>query len=253
MSLSLDFTGKTVLVTGGTKGIGAAIVEDFKQANADLLITGARSKEEITSINNKLKETKVTKIKYFHADFSNKTSLHDLFTILNNYDRIDVCVNNAGTNRNNRLEKITPEDYHYLMDVNLHAPFLVTQYVSNTMRKHNYGRIINIASIWSAVTKTERAAYTITKTGLVGLTKTSAVELAPYNVLVNAVSPGFTLTELTKKNLPQNEIGTIIETIPIKRFAYPPEIAKLVLFLASDLNTYITGQNIVIDGGFTIV
>ncbi len=253
MPLNIDFSGKTVLITGGTKGIGAAISNDFKKAGASLLITGARPEKDIDKLNEKAASNIGSKVQYIHADFSNKNSITNFLNTLDNYPKIDVCINNAGTNQNNVLEKIKLDDYYLLMDVNLHAPFLITQYICQKMKKSNYGRIINIASIWSVATKKRRTAYTMTKSGLVGLTKTSAVELAPYNILVNAVSPGFTLTELTKKTLPKVEMDEVIKTIPSGRFAQPEEIAKLVLFLASDLNTYITGQNIVIDGGFTNV
>ena len=121
------------------------------------------------------------------------------------------------------------------------------------MKKANYGRIVNIASIWSIITRERRTAYAITKSGILGLTKTSAVELAPYNILVNAVSPGFTLTELTKATLSEQEYTSLSKIVPVGRFAQPVEIARIVLFLASDMNTYISGQNIIIDGGYTNV
>ena len=121
------------------------------------------------------------------------------------------------------------------------------------MKTNKYGRIINISSIWSSVTRSGRSLYSTTKCGLVGLTKTLSVELASYDILVNAVGPGFTLTELTMSTNTPVEIAKMSDIIPIKRFAKPAEIANLVLFLGSDLNTYITGQNMIIDGGYTNV
>jgi len=253
MSVKMDFIGKTVLITGGTMGIGAAIAEDFKKAGANLIITGAEDIEIINSLNEEVKKIGDNQIRYIQTDFTDKTSFDKFFKILDEYEKIDICINNAGTNRNNPIDKIKLDDYYLLMDVNLHAPFLITRYLSKRMKKANFGRIVNIASIWSVITKSNRAAYSMTKFGIVGLTKTSAVELAPYNVLVNAVSPGFTLTELTKRTLKKEEVKELANIIPARRFAQPNEISKLVLFLASDLNTYITGQNIIIDGGFTNV
>ncbi|MCK4358211.1 MAG: SDR family oxidoreductase [Candidatus Cloacimonetes bacterium] len=253
MSLSIDFRGKNVLITGGTMGIGAAIVEDFKHAGANLIVTGAEDIEIINKLNDEAKRNNNNKIKYIRVDFTDKLSFNNFFMELDDYDKIDICINNAGTNKNNPIDEIKLDDYYLLMDVNLHAPFLITRYLSKRMKKANFGRIVNIASIWSVITRSNRAAYSMTKFGIVGLTKTSAVELAPYNVLVNAVSPGFTLTELTKKTLNKEEVKEVSDIIPVKRFAQPSEISKLVLFLASDLNTYITGQNIIIDGGFTNV
>jgi len=130
---------------------------------------------------------------------------------------------------------------------------LITGQVSRLMKKLNYGRIINIASIWSVISKPGRSIYSATKAGLVGMTKAAAAELGDWGILVNSVSPGFTMTELTKKSLSGSEIKDLSAQIPLKRFALPEEISKLVLFLASDLNGYITGQNIVIDGGFVNV
>ena len=121
------------------------------------------------------------------------------------------------------------------------------------MQERKFGRIINITSIFGVISKAKRSIYTTTKFGLRGLTVTSAIELAPYNVLVNSVSPGFVLTELTKSILSEEEMKNLASQVPIGRFAEPDEISHVVLFLASPLNTYLTGQNIVVDGGFVDV
>jgi len=121
------------------------------------------------------------------------------------------------------------------------------------MKEQGFGRIVNIASVWSEISKANRSLYTTSKTGLIGFTRAVAAEYASSNILINSVSPGFTNTELTEQSLSSDEIIQLSKQIPAERFAEPFEIAKVVLFLCSDLNTYITGQNIVIDGGFTIV
>jgi len=121
------------------------------------------------------------------------------------------------------------------------------------MKKNLYGRIINIASIFGVISKAKRSIYTTSKFGLRGLTVTSSIELAPFNVLVNSISPGFVLTELTKNILSEEEMKNIALQVPMGRFAEVDEISRVVLFLASSMNTYITGQNIVVDGGFTNV
>ena len=253
MAITIDLTGQTALITGGTMGIGAAIADVLHQAGANLILTGVEGEQVINELNESKKKQGIHNILYFGVDFTNKESINNFFAFLEQQQKIDICVNNAGTNRNNPINKILTEDFDLLMDVNLKAPFLVTRYMSNRMMKANYGRIVNIASIWGIKSRAGRTSYTITKSGIIGLTKTSSIELAPYNVLVNAVSPGFTMTELTMKTLPEKEFNELKAIVPAQRFAQPEEIANLVLFLVSDLNTYITEQNIAIDGGFTNV
>jgi len=253
MAIDIDLSGKIALITGGTMGIGAAIAVELHNAGADLILTGVEDKDYINKLNKESINKGITNIHYFHVDFTNSDSVDNFFKFLDGQKKIDICVNNAGTNKNNPIDEINIEDFDLLLNVNLKAPFLITRYLSKRMKEANYGRIVNIASIWGIKSRAGRASYTITKSGIVGLTKTSSIELAPYNTLVNAVSPGFTMTELTMKTLPEKEFNELKEIVPAKRFAQPHEIAKLVLFLVSDLNTYITGQNIAIDGGFTNV
>ena len=250
MATSIDLQGKTALITGGTKGIGAAIAKELHDAGANLILTGVEDDAFINELNKNAQQKGIKNIQYVHVNFENDVSIDHFFQFLDVQKQIDICVNNAGTNKNNLLEEINIEDFDLLLKVNLKAPFLITRYLSKRMKQASYGRIVNIASIWSIKSRSGRTSYTITKSGLVGLTKTSSIELAPYNILVNAVSPGFTMTELTMKTLSEKEFNELKSVVPAGRFAQPEEIAKLVLFLVSDLNTYITGQNIAIDGGF---
>jgi 3-oxoacyl-[acyl-carrier protein] reductase len=118
------------------------------------------------------------------------------------------------------------------------------------MKKNNYGRVVNIASIFGVISREKRSIYSSSKSGLIGLTRAMALDLAPHNILVNSVSPGFVLTDLTKKMLGGPEIRELKSKIPIKRLAMPADISKVVLFLSSDLNTYLVGQNIIVDGGY---
>jgi 3-oxoacyl-[acyl-carrier protein] reductase len=185
----IDLSGKTALITGGTMGIGAAIAEEFCKAGANLIITGVENQEIIDNLNINIKNKGIDNIRYVRVDFSNDASFNALFKMLDQYSHIDICINNAGTNRNNPIQEIKLEDFNFLLDINLKAPFRITQYMSRRMKEAGYGRIINLASIWSVNSRYGRAAYTVTKSAIVGLTKTSAIELAPYNILVNAVSP----------------------------------------------------------------
>ncbi|MCP4213658.1 MAG: SDR family oxidoreductase [bacterium] len=250
--MELNFTGKRVLVTGATRGIGKAIADDFYNAGADLILTGTNP-DTIARLNEDIKREGIQRKHYLQADFSCDESMKSFLTQLAQYETIDVCVNNAGINRIDKLDETKVEDFDLIMQVNLKSAFLICRQVGGMMKRAGYGRIVNIASIWSIVTRPGRSLYTTSKFGLDGLTRTSAVELAPFNVMVNTVSPGFTMTELTRTTNTPEEIRQISEKIPAQRMAQPEEIAKIVLFLAGDLNTYITGQNIAVDGGYTNV
>jgi 3-oxoacyl-[acyl-carrier protein] reductase len=190
-------------------------------------------------------------IKHHQLDYSSDESIKECINIINELDRVDVLINNAGVNKIETITEVTTEDWDWINAVNLRGPFLLTRAVAEKMKKQKTGKIINIASIFGVVSKEKRAAYSSTKSGLIGFTKAVALDLAPFNVLVNAVSPGFVDTDLTRRILGPKNIKKVVETIPQKRMANTDEIAEVVLFLSSDLNTYITGQNIVVDGGFT--
>lgn len=250
--MQLDFAGRTVLVTGATRGIGAAIADAFRAANANLIVTGTNP-DAIAELNRQAKADGIENMRYLAVDFSDSASLDAFLGAIDKEERIDVCVNNAGINRINAIDDILVEDLDAVLDVNLRAPFLVCRSVTRLMKKAGYGRIVNIASIWSVISKPGRSVYAATKFGLVGMTKTLAAELGASNILVNAVSPGFVETEMTASTLSQDERNALASQVPMNRFAQPEEIAKVVLFLASDQNTYLTGQNIVVDGGFVSV
>jgi 3-oxoacyl-[acyl-carrier protein] reductase len=252
MAVEIELSGKVALITGSTRGIGKSIAEKFVSAGATVIITGTHknSKDSLTQGHFRIKESNT---EYICADFSDKASLEVFIQKIRKYPKIDICVNNAGTNKNNLIGQTRIDDYNFIMDINLHAPFRISRALCGSMAENGYGRIVNIASIWSVVSKPGRSIYAMTKAGLTGLTRTMAVELASKNVLVNSVSPGFTMTELTRETLTKDDMEELKRIIPAGRFADPDEVATLVLFLCSDLNTYITGQNIVIDGGFTNV
>lgn len=243
--MKIDFSGKIALVTGGTRGIGKKIADDLSQMGADVYVTG-RSPDVPEDYCGR-------EHRYLAVDFTSKLDTERFLDVVSKIERIDICVNNAGINRINPIDKTLIEDWEDISSVNLDAPFLVTRTVSRIMKANHYGRIINISSIFGVISKAKRVLYSMSKFGLGGLTIASALDLAPYNILVNAVSPGFVMTELTQGILDPEEMARLAEQVPIGRFAQPEEISRAVLFFASDLNTYITGQNLIIDGGFVNV
>ena len=245
--MDLDFRNKTVIITGGTRGIGESLALVFNEAGANVLITGTKGP---SAVNLDLIKNKKS-IQYHQLDFSSNESVKQFIHTVNELDKIDVLINNAGVNKIDTISEISVEDWDWINTVNLRGPFLLTKSVTETMKKQNFGKIINIASIFGVVSKEKRSAYSSTKWGLIGFTKAVALEMASFNVQVNAVSPGFVDTKLTCRILGPEKIKQMVKNIPQGRLAQPEEIAKVVLFLCSDQNTYITGQNIIVDGGFT--
>ncbi len=239
---------KTVLVTGATRGIGAAIADAFAGPDIELILTGT-DPGSVAALN----EAAPAGRSYVSVDFTDPRALEAFCDRIASLEHLDACINNAGVNIIKPVEDVSPGEMDRILAINYKAPYFISKAAGHVMRKQRSGRIVNIASIWSVITKSGRSLYTGVKTGLTGLTRTMAVELAPHGVLVNCVSPGFTLTDLTAQSLSAKEIEAISSQIPMARMARPEEIARTVLFLAGEENTYLTGQNIVIDGGFTIV
>jgi NAD(P)-dependent dehydrogenase (short-subunit alcohol dehydrogenase family) len=240
IQMKIDFKNKRVLVTGGTRGIGRQIAEDMLDLGATLTVTGKKSHCIFPGV------------EYMQVDFLDNESTNKFIEVISN-QTYDICINNAGINKIDSFCDVKREDWDHILKVNLTAPFLIQQAVVDNMVKQGYGKIINIASIWGSISVAKRAAYSSSKFGLRGLTLASAAELSRFNVLVNTVSPGFTLTDLTRQVLGPERMQEISQNIPMGRMAEPAEISKVVLFMASELNSYISGQNIIVDGGFVNV
>jgi len=252
MQYTINLRSKTALITGGTRGIGASIADTFAKAGANVIITGTK-KESVKQRVEELKNYTKASLQGWVVDFTDSSSLEVICRRIRKLSNLHILINNAGTNIISSIMDIKTSDIDYINALNLRAPTLLSKEAAIIMKRKNWGRIINITSIWSVISKPGRVLYTASKFGLVGLTKASAVDLGPHNILVNSISPGFTITELTKSTLSDEEQKNIAEQVPMRRFAKPEEIANVALFLSSEFNTYITGQNIVVDGGFVSV
>lgn len=218
---------RRALVTGASRGIGKAVAAKLHSDGYDVT----------TPSHTELDLANVESIDFFCREHQNET--------------FDVLVNNAGVNDVHSVEDITEEELVRMTQINLLAPLRLIRGLVPNMKKHHYGRIVNIGSIWGLTGKPGRTVYAATKHGIHGITQTLAVELAPYNILVNTVCPGFTLTDLTRKNNTPEQIEDISNDIPVGRMAQPEEQAAVICFLAEECNTYITGQQIAVDGGYT--
>jgi 3-oxoacyl-[acyl-carrier protein] reductase len=217
---------KCVFITGGARGIGQAIAKRFQEAGYEVI---APSRQEL--------------------DLSSMDSLREYSTHHRTIEA-DVLINNAGENKIRAIKDLALEDWQRMVSVNLTAPFLLTQLVTPYMERKQWGRIVNISSVYSLVSRIGRAAYSATKSGLNGLTRAAALEYAEHGILVNALCPGFVDTELTRQNNSADQIEALRNQVPLKRLATTQEVANAVFFLGSELNTYLTGQVITLDGGF---
>ena len=217
--------GRVALITGASRGIGAATAELFKKAGARVL-TPSRSE----------------------LDLSDNSSIEHYISSVE--DSIDILVNNAGINFLAGLEELDQEVLGQILQVNLVAPLILTQLVAKKMKANRYGRVVNISSIWSVVAKERRLAYAASKSAMNGVTRTLAVELGEHGILVNAIAPGYVNTELTSQNNSPEQIQLISNNIPLHRLAEPKEIAEMAAFLCSEKNSYMTGQVLVVDGGY---
>ncbi len=241
-----SFKNQVVIVTGGTRGIGLDIAKQFYKMGASVYRTSRSNKKIIKGTNKK------NFIKTLKVDFLKNQELSEFIKELNLMSRVDVLINNAGINIISNIEEIAHNDWEKINHINLKIPFMLSRIVIPKMKKNKYGRIINISSIFSEKSKEKRASYSSSKAGLNGLTRASAIEVAKYNILINSISPGFVKTQLTKKILTAKEINLLEKQLPIKRFAEVRDISKLVVYLSGKDNTYLTGQNVIIDGGFSI-
>jgi 3-oxoacyl-[acyl-carrier protein] reductase len=218
---------RNALVTGGSRGIGQAVVRRFEEGGIRVI---APTRREL--------------------DLASHESVRD-YLRKNKKLEIDILVNNAAETKVHRIPDISLEEWQRILAVNLTSAFLLIQAIAPRMMKRKWGRIVNVSSCYSFLSREGRAAYSASKGGLDSLTRTAALEYGPRNTLVNSVCPGFVLTDLTRRNNTQAERADLAKQTALKRLAEPDEIADVIHFLCSERNTYITGQAVIIDGGFS--
>lgn len=230
---------RKALVTGGTRGIGLSCVEILAKRGFDVYYTG-RS-EPVNGFDGFLK-----------ADFSTREGISD-FCLKISEIKIDVLVNNAGVNNPKPLSEIDFPDIDWAFNINLIAPLNITKSVVPHMIQNKWGRVINIGSILGEISREFRSIYSITKSGLVGMTRAHSAEFAKFGVLVNCVAPGYLDTDLTRKNLGPLGMQEISKQIPVGHLGSPSDIAEIVSHLASESSSFTTGQVFTVDGGFLAV
>ncbi len=238
---------KVALVTGVSRGIGRAVVLALAAAGARIVAVG-RNREGTESLVEELK-AQGTEALAIVADVSQADDVERVFSEATAaFGRIDILVNNAGINRDGLLLRMKEEDWDAVLDVNLKGAFLCTRAAAKIMSKQRYGRIINISSVVGQMGNAGQANYCASKAGLFGLTKSNARELARRNVTVNAVAPGFIVTEMTD-SLPEKVKEELLGQIPMERFGTAEDVAAAVAFLAAEQTGYITGQILGVNGG----
>ena len=247
-----NLKNKYALVTGAGKGLGKACAIALAEAGSNLIII-SRTKKDLDNVSKIIKKYKV-KCKSYVCDI---TDYNKIKSIINSQNKIDILINNAGTNIPEHFTKVKKKNMEFMVNLNINAVFNVAQLASLQMlktknRKKIGGSIVNISSQMGHVSGPKRSVYSMTKFGLEGLTKGMALELAPYNIRVNTIGPTFVVTPMTKKFLKDKKFKkNMLDSIPLGRFAELPEISSAVVFIASDAASMITGTSLLVDGGWT--
>ena len=229
------------VVTGATRGIGYAIAERLLKDGLEVIVTGTKKNGKHPAGSS-----------YYQVDFLDEDSTNKFINFLKK-QQINILVNNAGINKISEFSSIDIDDFDRILRINLRAPFQICQAVIPYMEKIKWGRIVNLTSVFGNISKEYRAAYSSSKFGLDGMTLALAAEVSEKGILANSVGPGIIDTDMTRDVLGDSGIAKLKGQIPMKRLGQVSEIASLVSWLVSNENTYMTGQNLMIDGGFTRV
>ena len=241
---SIDFMDKTALVTGSTRGIGRSIADLLADLGARVIYTGTKRFSDVASGDSK---------EYWQMDATSRKSVADCQARILNLPKLDILVNNAGINQVDSVDGVNDEDWDRVMEVNLTTPMKMMRAATKIMKNgRTQGRILNVSSLFGVIGRPNRHCYTATKSGLSGVTRSAALELAREGIVVNAIAPGFILTDMTKSMLSEERRRSLAEIVPMGRMGSEIEIARFAAFLVSDLNSYMIGQTVVVDGGITV-
>lgn len=250
-----NLNGKVAVITGASSGLGKQMTKAFANQGANLVIL-ARRLDRLEELKKELEETNV-KILPIKCDVTSTEDINNAANIAEKeFGRIDILVNSAGSSNDKGVLDMADDEWHFTIETDLTSVFKMTRAFANIMKKNNYGRIINIASMYGLVGNTEipTIAYHSSKGGVVNFTRAAAAELAKYNITVNAICPGYFYTELTTQVLDTDKFQEFAKThVPMKRYGNEGELNAGAIFLASDEASYVTGVILPIDGGYTCV
>ncbi|MCC0672404.1 SDR family oxidoreductase [Clostridioides sp. ES-S-0145-01] len=247
----MNKNNKTVLVTGGSRGIGRAISKIFAKDGYNVLINFNKSENEAKELYTVLNE-KGFSVKLFKANISNREEVENMIDYcIKEFGGLDVLINNAGISQDKLFTDISDEDWDNMMNINLKGSFYCSQIALKYMISEKKGNIINISSIWGISGASCEVHYSVSKAGIIGMTKALAKEVAPSNIRVNSIAPGVINTDMLSE-YNEDEIDVLVEETPLMRLGTPEDIANCAIFLASDKSSFITGQVISPNGGFVI-
>ena len=240
--------GKVAIITGASRGIGSGIAKVFAQNGANVAFTYSSSAESALTLENELNALGIKSRGYKSnaADFNEAQKLVD--DVMADFGNIDILINNAGITKDNLLMRMSEEDFDAVMNINLKSVFNMTKAVQKVMLKNRAGSIVNMSSVVGVKGNAGQANYAASKAGMIGFTKSIALELGSRNIRCNAIAPGFIETEMTAK-LNEDVVKGWRESIPLKRGGTPEDVANVCVFLSSDMSAYVTGQVINVDGG----
>ena len=239
----IDFTNKKILITGATGGIGYALVKKFVSLQGTIVATGTKT-EKLDSLKKEFPNISVIKF-----DISDHSKIEEFIeSASSQLTGLDILINNAGVNMDNLSLRMKEEEWKKVIDINLGSTFLLCKYAIKKMLKNKYGRIVNITSVVGHTGNIGQSNYAASKAGIIGMTKSLAIEYAKKNITLNCVSPGFIQTTMTDK-IVESIKATLTSRIPMSKLGTAEDVANTVAFLSSDLASYITGETIHVNGG----